>query len=114
MYILGINAFHGGASACLIRDGQLIAAAEEERFNRIKYWAGFPVQAIQFVLEEGGIGFGDLDHVGISRKPNARLFKMALYAFRRRPSLSLVTDRLKNVLKVTSLKSVFCEHGHQP
>ncbi|CAG0982024.1 MAG: carbamoyltransferase [Anaerolinea sp.] len=110
MYILGINAFHGGASACLIRDGQLIAAAEEERFNRIKYWAGFPVQAIQFVLEEGGIGFGDLDHVGISRKPNARLFKMALYAFRRRPSLSLVTDRLKNVLKVTSLKSVFCEH----
>jgi len=110
MYILGINAFHGGASACLIKDGQLIAAAEEERFNRIKYWAGFPVEAIRYVLTEGGITPADLDHVGISRKPNARLFKMALYAFRRRPSLNLVTDRLRNVLKVTSLKAVFAEH----
>ncbi|MFQ3659901.1 MAG: carbamoyltransferase N-terminal domain-containing protein, partial [Anaerolineae bacterium] len=55
MYILGINAYHGGASACLIADGKLIAAAEEERFNRVKYWAGFPVQAIQYVLREAGI-----------------------------------------------------------
>ena len=48
MYILGINVYHGGASACLIQDGKLIAAVEEERFNRQKYWAGFPVQAITF------------------------------------------------------------------
>src|SRR4051812_24764902 len=60
MHILGINAYHGGASACLIRDGKLIAAAEEERFNRIKYWAGFPVESIRYVLEEGGITPADL------------------------------------------------------
>jgi carbamoyltransferase len=46
MYILGINAYHGDASACLIEDGRLIAAVEEERFVRVKYWAGFPVKAI--------------------------------------------------------------------
>jgi carbamoyltransferase len=109
MYILGINAYHGGASACLIKDGQLVAAAEEERFNRIKYWAGFPVQAIRYVLTEAQIEPQDLDHIGISRNPNANLLQMALYAFRRRPSLSLVTDRLKNTLKVTDLKSVFAE-----
>lgn len=48
MDILGINAYHAGSSACLLRDGQLIAAAEEERFNRVKYCAGFPTEAIQW------------------------------------------------------------------
>jgi predicted NodU family carbamoyl transferase len=44
MYILGINAYHAGASACLIKDGQFVAAVEEERFRRMKYWAGFPTE----------------------------------------------------------------------
>ncbi len=109
MYILGINAYHGGASACLIHNGQLIAAAEEERFNRVKYWAGFPVQAIRFVLSEAGIAPQDLDHIGISRDPSAHLVQKALYAFRRRPSLSFVRDRLNNALKVSDLKTIFCE-----
>ncbi len=86
MYILGINAYHGGASACLIQDGRLIAAAEEERFNRTKYWAGFPVQAIHYVLEEAGITPADLDHIGISRDPKANLMQAALFAFRTRPT----------------------------
>ena len=109
MYILGINAYHGGASACLIRDGQLVAAAEEERFSRVKYWAGFPVQAIRYVLAEAGITVHDLDHIGISRDPKANLLQAALFAFRRRPSLDLVRDRLNNTLRVGSLKSVFLE-----
>lgn len=109
MYILGINAYHGGASACLIRDGQLIAAVEEERFSRIKYQAGFPVRAIRWVLEEGGITPQDLDHIGISRKPTANLMKKALFAFRRRPSTRLIRDRLSNSLKVGDLKTVFSE-----
>jgi carbamoyltransferase len=109
MYILGINAYHGGASACLIRDGQLVAAVEEERFSRIKYQAGFPVQAIQFVLGEAGIGAQELDHIGISRNPSANLLQKALFAFQRRPSLKFVTDRLQNTMKVGDLKSVFSE-----
>lgn len=110
MYILGINAYHGGASACLIQDGKLIAAAEEERFNRTKYWAGFPVQSIRYVLEAAKITPYDVEHVGISRNPNTHLLQKALYAFRRRPSLNLITDRLKNQAKVTNLKQEFGDH----
>ena len=109
MYILGINAYHGGASAMLIADGQLIAAAEEERFTRIKYWAGFPVQSIHFVLAEAGIEPQDLDHVGIARNPSANLMKKVLYSLRRRPSLNLIKDRLANAGKVGDLKGIFCE-----
>ncbi len=109
MYILGINAYHGGASACLIQDGRLIAAAEEERFTRIKYWAGFPVQAIRFVLNEAGIAPQDLDHIGISRDPSAHLMQKALFALSKRPSLDLIRDRLTNASKVGDLRSIFSE-----
>ena len=105
MHILGINAYHGGASACLIRDGQLVAAAEEERFRRIKYWAGFPSEAIRYCLAEAGITAYELDHVGISRDPSAKLLNKALFALARRPSLSLVRDRLTNAAKVRDPKA---------
>ena len=108
MYILGINAYHGGASACLIQDGRLVAAAEEERFTRVKYWAGFPVQAIRYVLDEAGIRAADLDHIGISRNPNANLMKKVLFTLSKRPSLDLIRDRLYNAAKVGGLKQVFC------
>src|SRR5579862_2820812 len=100
MHILGINAHHAGASACLIRDGELIAAAEEERFRRIKYWAGFPRLAIEYCLRAGGITAYDLDHVGISRDPSANLMKKVLFTLARRPSLGLIRERLANQLQV--------------
>ena len=80
MYILGINAYHGDAAAAIVRDGKLIAAVEEERFNRYKHSAGFPTQAIKYCLEAAGIGLEDLDHVGISRDPSAHLHKKILFA----------------------------------
>jgi carbamoyltransferase len=73
MYILGINAYHGDAAAAIVCDGKLIAAAEEERFNRFKHAAGFPEQAIRYCLQTAGINVEDLDHVGISRDPSAHL-----------------------------------------
>jgi carbamoyltransferase len=109
MLILGINAFHGGASACLIRDGELVAAAEEERFRRIKYWAGFPSEAIRFCLAEAGVSAYELDHVGISRDPSAKLLNKALFALARRPSLSLVRDRLSNAARVRDPKAALVE-----
>ena len=108
MYVLGINAYHGGASAALIRDGELLAAVEEERFSRVKYDSGFPVRAIQYVLAEAHVDLRDVDHVGISRKPSANLLRKALYTLRRRPSLSLVRDRLSKELTIVDLKSDFC------
>src|SRR5208282_2032537 len=72
VHILGINAYHGNASAALVSGGQLIAAVEEERFNRVKYAAGFPAAAIRYCLEEGGITLADVSHVAIPRDPWAR------------------------------------------
>jgi len=80
MYILGINAYHGDAAAAIIKDGRLIAAVEEERFNRLKHSAGFPARAIRYCLDTAGIRLEDLDHVGISRDPSAHLHKKILFA----------------------------------
>ncbi len=109
MFILGINAYHGGASAALIRDGQLIAAAEEERFTRIKYWAGFPVQAIRFCLAEAGISAYEVDHVALARDPGANVMQKALFALRRRPNLGFILDRARQMGKTANLKTVFAE-----
>src|SRR5687767_10566253 len=80
MVILGINAYHGDASAALVVDGQLVAAVEEERFNRIKHCAGFPAESIRYCLKAAGIGLEDIDHIGISRDPSAHLHKKVLHA----------------------------------
>ena len=107
MYILGINAYHGDAAAAIIRDGKLIAAVEEERFNRFKHSAGFPAQAIKYCLDTAGIGAEELDHVGISRDPSAHLHKKILFAATRVASEGIfnqIKDRLGNAAKVRDLK----------
>jgi carbamoyltransferase len=55
LIILGLNAFHGDSSACLVIDGKMVAAVEEERFRRLKHWAGFPALSIAYCLKEAGI-----------------------------------------------------------
>lgn len=105
MYILGINAYHGDAAAAIIEDGRLIAAVEEERFNRCKHSAGFPDQAIRYCLETAGIEAEDLDHVGISRDPSAHLHKKILFAALRMTSQARqIRDRLGNAAKVRDVK----------
>jgi carbamoyltransferase len=108
MIILGLNAFHGDAAACIVVDGQLIAAVEEERFTRVKHWAGLPVQSISYCLNEAGINLSDVDHIALNRNPKANFLKKALFAFQKHPSLNLITDRLKNASKVLDLKSILC------
>jgi len=103
MYILGINAYHGDSSACLVKDGVLIAAAEEERFRRIKHWAGFPREAIRYCLQEAGISLSQLDHISINRDSSANLFKKISYTLTRRPSLGLILRRLQNAKQWSSL-----------
>lgn len=93
-HILGLNAYHGDSSACLVVDGKLVAAVEEERFRRQKHWAGVPVQSVQYCLDAAGITLSDLDHIAINRDPKANFMKKALFAFAKRPSLRLVTDWL--------------------
>jgi len=105
LYILGINAYHGDASAAIVHDGKLVAAAEEERFNRKKHCAGFPTLAIRYCLEAAGITAAELDHVGISRDPSAHLHKKILFSITRLSGLSgLIATRLANAAKVRNLR----------
>ena len=96
MIILGLNAFHADSSACILVNGNLIAAAEEERFRRIKHWAGLPTEAIRYCLESAGITVADVDYIAINRNPRANAMRKALFAFAKKPSLSAITDRLNN------------------
>jgi carbamoyltransferase len=80
-FILGINAFHADASACLIRDGAVVAAIAEERLGpRRKHFAGFPALAIRQVLDEAGIRIGDVSHLAVGHDPRAHLTRKAAYA----------------------------------
>ena len=103
MNILGINAYHGDVSAVLVRDGELIAAVEEERFRRIKHVAGFPTEAVRQCLQIGGIAPEDVHHVGISRNPKAHLWRKGWFALRHRPGGGMVADRAANYRRVSEI-----------
>lgn len=122
MIILGINAYHGDASAAIVRDGQLVAAVEEERFNRFKHCAGFPVESVKYCLKAAGVSVENVNHIGISRDPSAHLHKKVLYAATRaaknlaggngagkkekngRGLIGTIGERLANSAKVRDLK----------
>ena len=67
--ILGISAFYHDSAACLVRDGEIVAAAQEERFTRKKHYAGFPTESVRYCLHEGGVSLGDLRYVAFYDKP---------------------------------------------
>jgi carbamoyltransferase len=100
MNILGINAYHGNASAAIVCDGRLIAAVEEERFNRVKYAAGFPAAAIRYCLKEAGLTLRDIDHVAVPRNPYARLGTKLFYALR---MPSFARERVKVLARFTGI-----------
>src|SRR5467141_2198696 len=101
MNILGINAYHGNASAAVVCDGRLVAAVEEERFNRVKYAAGFPAEAIRYCLREAGLKLEEIDHVAVPRNPYARLGTKLLYALR---MPSFARGRAKVLAKFTGIR----------
>ncbi len=132
MIILGVNAYHGDASAAIIKDGELLAAAEEERFNRCKHCAGFPAEAIKYCLDVAGISIEEVEHIGISRDPSAHLHKKILYAATRaakslgggprsnlgedekggggRGIFGTISERIANTAKVRDLKEDLAKH----
>ena len=107
MYILGINAYHADSSAAIFKDGLMIAATEEERFTRIKHWAGFPSRAIKFCLQEAGIKLDEVDYITIGRDPKAKFLNKLNY-LRKNPSLVFgAIKRFRNSREVTSLENEF-------
>ncbi|MBL7736793.1 MAG: carbamoyltransferase, partial [Chitinophagaceae bacterium] len=108
MYILGLNAYHADSSAAIFCDGKIIAAIEEERFRRVKHWAGFPSDAIAFCLKEAGIQLKDVDHIAIGRDPSAKLLrKIAFLLNHPLIGFKAVSERFRNARKVSSLEDEF-------
>src|SRR4030095_4237783 len=92
-------------SAVLVRDGELVAALEEERFRRIKHYAGLPELAIRQCLEIGGICGSDVNAIAVSRNPRANVLRKMTYVLGRRPGREFLQDRIGNLRKVRDLKS---------
>ncbi len=109
--VLGLNAYHGDSSACLLKDGEMIAAVEEERFRREKHWAGFPSRAIEYCLSEAGINASDIDHVTFSKDPWANLRRKLWFALRRRPKLGLVKSRASNAARLRGTRERIAKAG---
>jgi carbamoyltransferase len=105
LYVLGINAYHGDAAAAITKDGQLLAAVEEERFNRKKHCAGFPVESVRYCLEVAKVPVEEVDHIGISRDPSAHLYKKVLFSLKRLKNLSAqIMERMANAAKARDLR----------
>ena len=107
--ILGLNAYHGDAAAALVIDGELVAAAEEERFNRIKHCAGFPSLAARWCLGDAGLTAADLDHVAVSRDPRANLGRKLMRTIRHGASARYLKQRLQNAAQVRDVGSALEE-----
>ncbi len=104
MYILGINAYHADSSAAIFKNGVMIAAIEEERFRRIKHWAGFPSLAVAFCLKEAGITLKELDHIAIGRDPKAKFWAKRAYLLTHLTDIKGVMQRRKNKQDIVSLE----------
>jgi carbamoyltransferase len=109
MKILGLNAHHADASACIVVDGKLVAAAEEERFRRVKHWAGFPSAAIEYCLRTAGVTLDEVDHIAVNRDPNARLMQRMKFILAKRPSVAAIRRRLANRSKIKDVRSEIIE-----
>lgn len=96
MIVLGINAFHADSAATVLRDGELIAAIEEEQFRRIKHWAGFPSQSIAWCLRQSGATLADVDHIAINQNNWANLTGKFKFVLSRAPAPRLLLERLRN------------------
>jgi len=107
MIVLGLNAYHGDASACIFKDDIILAAAEEERFIRIKHAAGFPINAIKYCLQVAEISIDQVDHITINRNPKQKIIKKALYASTQLFNINFIKNRFENLKRINSIKKEF-------
>ncbi len=125
MHVLGVSCYYHDAAAALLRDGVLIAAAEEERFSRVKHDYGFPKHAIRFCLDEGGIEGKDLEYVAFFETPFRKFDSILMTTLQTYPQswkvfresmISWMIDKLwvgttlQTELGIRKEKLLFCEH----
>ena len=104
MIVLGINAYHGDASACIFKDNKLVAAVEEERLNRVKHSAGLPINSIKFCLKQLDISLSQVNQIAINRNPKNRILSKIVYSFTKLTKFKFIKDRISNLKKINSLR----------
>jgi carbamoyltransferase len=103
--ILGVNAYHGDSAACIVVDGKLVAAVEEERFRRIKHWAGFPSESIRYCLREARVRLSDVDILAINSDSRAGRLERLAFVMQHRPDLSYILRQIRTRLRRSSLQT---------
>lgn len=106
MYIIGINAFHPDSSACIIKDGILLHAVEEERFTRIKHWSGFPINSIKFCLSEAKIKLSDVKFIAFNRDSKANFYRKIIYFLKYKPEIKLLLQRFAFRKKIINISNI--------
>ena len=91
--ILGLNAYHADSAACIVIDGRLMVCAEEERFRRVKHWAGFPTESVRYCLSATGVDIKQRIHVAINSDPKANLGRKMIYTLSHPPGFSMLADK---------------------
>lgn len=110
MIILGLNAYHADSSAAIFVNGELLVATEEERFRRVKHWAGFPSEAIRFCLKEANCSLEDVTAITIGRDPSAKRDRKARFVIRHpRAAWSMWSQRSANKDDIEKLHESFEE-----
>lgn len=105
--ILGLNVYHGDSSACLLKNGEILCAFEEERFTRKKHWAGFPFKSIEYCLKEVNINIENVDYITISRDPKHNLSKKILFLLKNPLSLINFINRISNKNNIENIAKDF-------
>lgn len=95
-WIIGINAYHGDSAACILHNGKVLAAAEEERFCRVKHWGGFPINAIDYCLNVGGIRLSDVDVIAINSDPKSNLLRKLWFLGTNKLDFQYILKRFRN------------------
>lgn len=108
MVILGLNAFHADAAACLLVDGELVMAVEEERLRRVKHWAGFPNASISNCLRSTGLQISDIDHIAINRDPRANFYRKVRFGFSNWRKMGGVFGKLNNARRADRIGDLMC------
>ena len=108
-YVLGLNFLHSDTSSCIFKNGQLIAAVEEERFTRIKHTSVFPKNSIIFCLEEAKIDISQVNIIAINSNPFSSLIRKILFTLKNLRRLNLAFKSVQNIKKKLSIKKNILE-----
>ena len=106
-YILGINAFHGNSSACILKNNEIVFAIEEERINRIKNWSGFPSKSIRMCLNHVNKDLNDIECIAINRNSKANLKEKFFFSIKNFDNLKYAIKKSKNLIKLNNIEDYF-------